>query len=207
MARDPYAVRAGIYAAVVDRMNSKLHAVAFRSQEVSPGMKVLDVGCGTGAQLARYVEAGCVASGVDLSPSMLAKAQERFGDSADIRLADATELPYDDASFDVVLASLFLHELAPDFRRGVVAEIARVLRADGTAVIVDFGVGDLDPRGRATRMISRLFEIGAGRAHYAEYRRFLATGGVPASIEGSGMRILSSRPLAGGDLTLVRVGR
>lgn len=199
---DPYANKVGVYAAVIDRLNGVLHAVAFRSRPGQPGMRVLDVGCGTGAQLASYVEAGCDVSGVDLSPAMLAKAQERFGPSVDLRLADASDLPYRDGEFDLVLASMFLHELDAGTRSSVLSEMARVLATEGAAVIIEFGADRLTFPGRLRRTISGLFERAAGRVHHQNFRAFLATDGLPGSIREAPLKLISERQLGGGDIVI-----
>ena len=60
------------------------------------GMDVLDVGCGTGIQLASYQEAGCRVSGIDASQAMLNVARRRLGERADLQLGDAARMPYPD---------------------------------------------------------------------------------------------------------------
>jgi ubiquinone/menaquinone biosynthesis C-methylase UbiE len=200
--RDPYRNKVGVYAAVIDRLNAGLHHVAYKSRPGRPGMRVLDVGCGTGAQLTAYVEAGCIVSGVDTSPAMLAKAQDRFGSDADLRLADATELPYNDGEFDLVLASMFLHELDAPIRSAVLSELDRVLAADGAAVIIEFGAGRLTLPGRVRRAISGIFERSAGREHHRNFRAFLAADGLPGALRESPLKLTGERSLGGGDILI-----
>jgi ubiquinone/menaquinone biosynthesis C-methylase UbiE len=80
--------------------------------QLTPGERVLDVGCGTGvatrAVARRVAPAGRVV-GIDPSPVMLAVAREiaeREGvaELVDLQVGDARALPVEDASFDVVLA-------------------------------------------------------------------------------------------------------
>lgn len=63
------------------------------------GRDVLEVGCGTGLLLERVAPLAASARGIDLSPGMLAQARER---GLDVLEGCATELPYEDHSFDVV---------------------------------------------------------------------------------------------------------
>lgn len=200
---DPYSNKAGLYAAIIDRLNRSLHSVVFASHPGERGMRVLDIGCGTGAQLVRYAAAGCAVSGVDSSPAMISKARTSLGPEADLRLADARDLPYADGEFELVVASLFIHELDAAARMAVLSEASRVLSATGSLVVVDFGAGDLTPRGRIRRFVSRLFERAAGREHFANHAAFLAAGGTPAAIAASPLRLESERLLAGGDLSVV----
>jgi len=111
---------------------------------VVTGERVLDVGCGTGtlalAARKRVGETGSV-HGVDASPEMIARARtkaERHGPPVSFDTAAAQSLPFPDASFDVVLCSLALHHLPPDARAAALAEMRRVLRPGGRALIVEF---------------------------------------------------------------------
>jgi SAM-dependent methyltransferase len=92
--------------------------------------RVLEVGCGWG-ELAEWVarDTGAEVIAVDLSPRMVELARER---GVDARVADVQDLPFEDASFDVVVGAWMLYHV-PDLDRGL-AEIARVLGAGGTFV-------------------------------------------------------------------------
>jgi SAM-dependent methyltransferase len=68
---------------------------------LSPGQRVLDVGCGAGVFLHLVEEFGAVPFGIDASSELLSVARTRVP-SADIRLGDMQFLPYEDDSFDVV---------------------------------------------------------------------------------------------------------
>jgi ubiquinone/menaquinone biosynthesis C-methylase UbiE len=101
---------------------------------------VLDLACGTGTLAARLD--GSVPDlrlvGVDLSPAMVERARQKLGTRPALRFerADAHALPFDDASFDAVLcANTFHYFSAPET---VLAEVRRVLRADGRLVLLDW---------------------------------------------------------------------
>ena len=79
MRSDPYKRIAGFYDYIFEPVNSSLRQIGLKMYAVSPGMRVLDIGCGTGAQLELYKDQKCDIYGIDTSPSMLAKAKERFG--------------------------------------------------------------------------------------------------------------------------------
>jgi SAM-dependent methyltransferase len=95
------------------------------------GLRLLDVGCGTGHHLAALRARGFEAAGVDGSETMLAEARAR-NPQAELRQADVEALPFPDAVFDVVLCIEVLRYL-PDPGR-CVAELGRVLRPGGTAL-------------------------------------------------------------------------
>ena len=113
---------------------------------IKPGERVLDVGCGTGAQTLPAAEVagpGSVA-GVDPSPDMLERAREKAakkGLEIDFRSAAIEKLPFDDQQFDVVLSSFMLHHLPEDVMRSGFGEIKRVLKPDGRLLAVDFTSG------------------------------------------------------------------
>lgn len=97
------------------------------------GRRILDAGCGSGPLFAALRDRGAVVSGFDQSAAMLDHARKRLGADADLRVADlADPLPFPDAAFDDVVASLVLHYLedwAP-----TLAELRRVLRPGGRLI-------------------------------------------------------------------------
>jgi SAM-dependent methyltransferase len=110
------------------------------------GATVVDVGCGAGTDLllaALHVGPAGRAIGVDMTGEMLAVARDGARacalDHVDLRLGDATALPVDDGSADIVISNGVLN-LVPDKRRAI-SEIARVLRPGGRAQIADITVG------------------------------------------------------------------
>jgi ubiquinone/menaquinone biosynthesis C-methylase UbiE len=112
---------------------------------VNRGERIVDVGCGTGtlaiAAKRRVGEAGEVV-GVDASREMIARARRKAAKESvdiDFGLAAAETLPFPDATFDAVLNTTMLHCLPPDARGRAIAEMRRVLRPGGRALIVDFG--------------------------------------------------------------------
>jgi SAM-dependent methyltransferase len=97
----------------------------------------LEVGAGTGYFSLNLLQAGVVREAVctDISPGMLAALEanaERLGVDVDTRACDAEDLPFDDASFDIVLGHAVLHHL-PDLRAAL-GEFRRVLRPGGTVL-------------------------------------------------------------------------
>jgi SAM-dependent methyltransferase len=100
---------------------------------IEKGESVLDVGTGTGVVAVTAARAGAGVTGLDLTPELLDQAREnaRIADTPDIvwTEGDAENLPYPDASFDVVL-SQFGHMFAPR-PEVAVAEMRRVLKPGG----------------------------------------------------------------------------
>ena len=101
------------------------------------GLRVLEVGVGMGADYEQWLKAGAIATGVDLSAASLARAAERCeraGLKPDLQLADAENLPFADATFDVVYSYGVMHHSAATAR--CVAEAWRVLKPGGSARIM-----------------------------------------------------------------------
>ncbi|MFI5709830.1 class I SAM-dependent methyltransferase [Kribbella sp. NPDC051620] len=98
------------------------------------GRHVLEVGCGSGPLMAALRDRGAIVSGFDLSAAMIELARRRLGEDADLTVADlAKPLPYDDAAFDDVTASLVLHYLE-DWTEPL-AELRRVLKPGGRLIL------------------------------------------------------------------------
>jgi ubiquinone/menaquinone biosynthesis C-methylase UbiE len=103
---------------------------------VGPGVRVLDVACGTGGVALRAARAGADVVGIDISADQLAKARSAAdAEGLEIRFdeGDAEQLPYGDGEFDAV-ASAFGVVFAPDHRRAA-NELARVCRPGGRLVL------------------------------------------------------------------------
>lgn len=100
------------------------------------GATVVDVGTGAGDLPLAFAERGWTVTALDADPAIVAEAvarvagNGRHGATGGIRclVADATRLPFEDASVDVVHASLLLHHLDPPAAVAALAEMARVAR-------------------------------------------------------------------------------
>ena len=121
---------ADAYDRFIGRYGASLADAMLETLRVAPGLRVLDVGAGTGAlaaQAARIVGPANVAA-VDPSPSFAEGCRARVP-GADVRVAAAESLPFTDDSFDVVLAQLVVPFMT-DAPRGV-AEMVRVAKPGG----------------------------------------------------------------------------
>jgi len=98
------------------------------------GLRILDVGCGTGRSRQIYAEHASAYGGIDLSFGALTLAHRRFAGSWWLQ-ADALRLPFRDASFDVVAFSSVLHHIG-DFGAALAAA-HRVLRPGGWVFAFD----------------------------------------------------------------------
>lgn len=153
------------------------------TRENAPGRVLLDYCCGHGIHSIPAAKSGGRVVGLDLYPDVVAIARERAarnGVAGRVALVvgDAVRLPFDDATFDHAIAVDVLSYVDP----GVAfSELARVLRPEGSAVVIDtLGHNPLlalDRRLRARRgqrtrgevlHVPRLRDIAVGREHFAE---------------------------------------
>jgi SAM-dependent methyltransferase len=105
-----------------------------------PASRILDVGCGYGRIAVPLAIAGHRVTGIDLSPTMIASAREKAAAASvgiPFAVGSMTALPYDDASFDVVLClwSAFHELLEADAQTRAFREMWRVLASDGFGLI------------------------------------------------------------------------
>jgi ubiquinone/menaquinone biosynthesis C-methylase UbiE len=107
-----------------------------------PGMRVLDVGCGTGTLAIQMAQTGATVSAIDADDAILARARHKAQAAKlaiSFRRALATELPFDDGSFDRVTSTLMAHHLPTAEKQQMFAEIRRVLTPSGELHLVDVG--------------------------------------------------------------------
>jgi SAM-dependent methyltransferase len=111
------------------------------------GLKVLEIGCGLGTDGAQFAKAGADYTGIDLTEASVELARKRFelsGLKGEFRVADAENLAFPDASFDLVYSHGVLHH-TPDIAAAV-REIHRVLKPAGRAIVMLYHRGSYNYR-------------------------------------------------------------
>jgi ubiquinone/menaquinone biosynthesis C-methylase UbiE len=120
----------------------KFTQIGLQKLNVQPWEHVLEIGFGTGQALIELAQAGAESvSGVDLSEGMLHVARERvktadLGDRIDLRLGDATQLPFKNGTFDAVFISFTLELFDTPEIPVVLGECRRVLRTGARLGVV-----------------------------------------------------------------------
>lgn len=96
----------------------------------------LDVGCGTGLTDALVAREFARVAGIDPSPALLERAR-RTSPAVDYRPYDGREIPFEDASFDLVFAINVFHHVERAAQPALAAEMARVVRPGGIVAILE----------------------------------------------------------------------
>ncbi|MHB8545114.1 MAG: class I SAM-dependent methyltransferase [Leptospirales bacterium] len=165
-----------------------------RLARLEPGQSILDVGCGTGTlaiAAKRHVGRTGKVYGIDASAEMIARAGKKSRNSG-IEVvfmnAVAEALPFPDAQFDVVLATVMLHHLPREARQQCASEMRRVLKPGGRVLAVDFGAA----AGEKKKLLSRFHRHGQINRH-----------DLIAVLSGAGLNCVESGNVGMGDLHYV----
>jgi SAM-dependent methyltransferase len=136
-----FAVPGEAYDRFMGRYSRELAAPLIEFAGIEPGMRVLDVGCGPGALAERLAAtvAPELVSAADPSESFVAACAQRVA-GADVRHAQAEELPWPDEQFDAALAQLVVNFMR-DAHAGV-AEMRRTVRRGGVVAACTWDYGD-----------------------------------------------------------------
>jgi SAM-dependent methyltransferase len=126
----------GDWAAVIEPLLRPIHVATVEALAPLSGLRLLDAGCGTGLALRLAAERGARVSGLDASAALLDMVRGQLPD-ADLRVGDIEDLPYDDATFDVVTAFNSIQYAADP--KTAVAELARAARPGGRVAIEVWG--------------------------------------------------------------------
>ncbi len=163
------------YGTLVDPVLRKMRKRV--SQHIEPGQTVLDIACGTGAQLFESAGVASMAVGFDYSESMIKRArktgQQKNLDHVEFIVHDATEeWPFYDHQFDVAVLSLALHQFSPKSYFVILNEMKRVAARQ---IFVDYAIPLPD---NYAGIGSTIAEFLAGREHYKNFRQYNQLGGL-----------------------------
>jgi phosphatidylethanolamine/phosphatidyl-N-methylethanolamine N-methyltransferase len=150
-----YRLWAPIYDSTVNHVFQPGRKRALELLDLQPGEKVLLVGIGTGADLP-FLPAGVDATGIDLSPDMLAKARrklDRYPATVKLIQGDAQTLLVNEASFDAVILNLIV-SVIPD-GNACLRSAMRALKPNGRAVIFDKFLSD----GKSASPVRKFFNF------------------------------------------------
>lgn len=141
------------------------------SREVRSGMRVLDLGCGSGVNTAFLVAEGFRVAGTDISQNGIENTRRRLEArqmSADLHVSSADRIQFDSETFDLVICIGVFDAAGPSVARTSVREVARVLRPGGFALFVFasdrdhriLGENEYRLHGYTAAEVSELFDAG-----------------------------------------------
>ena len=162
--------------------------------------RVLDVGCGTGKQLAMLPD-NIYAIGIDISASMLEQAEKQTPGKC--MWADATRIPFRNGEFDLVISQFALHEKNAETIQAELEEVRRVLNPGGVFSVTDFDIPEVQTiASRSMRWGIRQIEKLAGGKHYYNYLNWMQRGGLKKILSNSGWTLIEDKPFYKGNIRL-----
>lgn len=135
------------WAPFYDTLELILHGVRTEIvKEIDSANKtVLDVATGTGNLALDLSQTAEKVVGIDLSSEMLEIAKKKKGkDNLTFLLMDASNMDFNDETFDVVTISLGLHDMPPEIRTLVLKDVKRVLKKDGKLYLLEYDLPEND---------------------------------------------------------------
>ncbi len=170
--------------------------------QISENENVVDIACGTGAQVFELAKKSKFVTGVDLSASMIKRANQTKNktrvENVNFSICDATNLKiFTSKEFDVATMSLALHQFPPALYTPVLNEMKRISRR---IIIVDYSV----PLPQSiVGYGSRLAEFMAGKEHHGNFRKFYKNGGLESILKKNDISIEKSFYFAGNVFQLI----
>ncbi len=194
-------VESGIfYSTVIDPVLASMRKRMAR--QINQGESVIDLACGTGAQVFEMAPVAKRVVGADLSESMINKARKtqkkKNFDNVEFCLCDATgKLHFNDKEFGVATMTLALHQFDPEMHSTIIGEMKRLAHR---LIFIDYtfplpknyvGAG------------SKFAEFFAGKEHHRNFKHYMRLGGLPALLAENNLHISNQDFFAKGAFHLV----
>lgn len=145
-------------------------------------LKIIDICCGTGEQLAMLDKNGMELIGVDVSAAMLSKSCS--SENVQFLQLDATEIQFSPQSFDAVLLTFALHEKNELDREIIFNKCWTLVRPGGHLIIGDYSKTDSLIRGLFfSKIIVPIIERIAGINHYHCYQNWMKKGALEGFLQ------------------------
>lgn len=160
--------------------------------EITPGMQILELGCGTGDMWRNHLDllsGGTQLTLTDFSAGMLETARQTLPIREDIafQVVDIQDIPFPDSAFDMVIANMMLYHV-PNLHKGL-SEVRRVLKPGGKFCCATYGengimayINDVLSPFHINGSIGKTFTLQNGGvilgAHFARVQRFLREDGL-----------------------------
>jgi len=168
---------------------------------ISPGEKVIDIACGTGALSLAIANRVSHVTGIDLSEDMIFTARRmaarRRLENVNFELLDATDLScYPDRSFDTAVSTMAMHQFDPETGLRVLTEMRRIA---GRIIIADYRC---PMRPGPAAWLARMIERAARGDHYRNFRKYMARGGLGRLAAEAGLEIVAREERGEGVFTV-----
>jgi demethylmenaquinone methyltransferase/2-methoxy-6-polyprenyl-1,4-benzoquinol methylase len=188
------------YSTVIDPVLSGMREKVNRV--IPDGQNILDVACGTGAQVFELASSAKEVTGIDLSESMIRRAEQtkekRNVSNVHFRICDATgNWKFNEKQFDIAIITMALHQFPAKNFPAILGEMKRVAKQ---IIIVDYAVPL--PQ-NITGWGSRAAEFFAGKEHYRNFRQYYRLGGLKKIIAENNLTVQRERFIAKGAFQLV----
>jgi ubiquinone/menaquinone biosynthesis C-methylase UbiE len=121
---------------LIDDLQFQAIRRALAMAALPPHSRILDVGCGTGRWVRRYLALGHLPTGVDATPGMLRIARQQ-GTAPPLLAGEAFRLPFPDAAFDCVTDVTVVQHIPADLQPKALGEMVRVLKPGGRLILFE----------------------------------------------------------------------
>ncbi len=173
---------------------------------IREGMRVLEIGCGTGALTEMIAQRGAIVTAIDASPRMLDEAEYRIKragleERVSLEYVDATLIAerFPPASFDLIISTLVFSELPLDELRFVLEACRKLLRPEGRLLIAD----EVLPAGFIARLLYYLVRLPLALLTWLITRTTTHTlRGFESTLARTGFRTQAAASYLGGSLVL-----
>ncbi|NQU86312.1 MAG: methyltransferase domain-containing protein [Mariniphaga sp.] len=169
---------------------------------INPGDNVIDIACGTGAQVFKFAKITKEVVGIDLSESMIKTAINRKNKEQikyiEFIVADASKLSqFTDKQFDVATMSLALHQFDPNIYPEILKEIKRI---SNKIIFTDYSV-PLSAGIKKTAV--QTIEFLAGKEHNKNFRNYYKKGGLLPILKAQNLKVIKERKIISGIFNMV----
>ena len=207
MTTDPYSIGSNAYDFLIEPFLARIRRLTVKIllEKFSklPGVRILEVACGTGTLSRLLAREGFDVLALDKSYSMIRQAYNKIHDSCIDRVTaihgDASRMPFYSESFDAVIMQLGLHEMENKSRVDSGREIIRVAKKNAVFIIFDFA-----PTNKLSfsKFILTIIEFIAGMEHFRNGRRFIKDGGLLSFLENLNLEIVKTHRFFHGNICL-----
>lgn len=193
------------YSNLIDPLLSAIRDSVLDFADLTSEDRILDICCGTGAQVIRYGINGIDAVGIDNDPNMLKTALKNQGKARltniSFQLADATDLPFADDYFTCSSIMFGLHDKDKPTQGRLIGEMKRVVKSNGRFILVDFEVPlPVNKWG----IFARTIEFLVGGSHYRGFKSYIKGGGLPVILKENNFQDIQNMLFAGGLIRVIK---